>query len=67
MEHEHGITLDEAQQLSELVRQRLRQIAELHMSAASGLRAAANELETVAKDLRERANSVGLPYPPDEA
>jgi hypothetical protein len=45
----------------------LRQIAELHMSAASGLRAAANELETMAKDLRERANSVGLPYPPDEA
>jgi hypothetical protein len=67
MEHESGIDLGEARRIAEFLHQRLQEIATSSQPPAAGLRSAADALETLARELRERANSVGLPYPPDEA
>jgi|GEM_PF-2777826 len=67
MMHEQGIRKEDARRLGAQVSNRLKEIAEANLSAAESLRRAADFLEELADELRQRALSVGVPYPPDEA
>ena len=67
MQHEQGLDSREVHRLCAYFEERLQRIADDRPSTAVGLRRAADFLEELAEELKERAASVGLPYPPDEA
>jgi hypothetical protein len=67
VEHERGIDKQEARRLAELIQHQFQQLAHQDLPASGSLLQAALFLESLAEDLRERATSVGLPYPPDES
>jgi hypothetical protein len=67
VEHESGIDEQEAQRLAEMIERALQEVARQKLPPGGSLMQAALLLESVAEDLRERATSAGLPYPPDES
>ena len=67
MQHEQGLDAREIHRLCAYLEERLQRIADGRPSTASGLRRAAEFLEQLAAELKERSAAAGLPYPPDEA